>query len=178
MQITRASSSLTRPFTPPNNKSKVSQLPPAPHQRSGFDSKQEEKVLNGLELLGMRIDNGNPLLWPQLYLLKAKVEFFLHFINKDEIFHNEYKKSFNFDQRKNPFKVYLDELKKKDWYMNNGGIFAGDSLIDSWVNYIKEINARNNKSEFITKWTTNLEKIQALIEYDQKKFEREYKPER
>ena len=63
---------------------------------------------------------------------------------------------------------------KKDWYKNNGGKFAADSLINSWVNYIKEINASDNKSEFIEKWTFILKRIQALIECDQKRFGRKY----
>jgi hypothetical protein len=93
MQITRPFLTLTRPITPLySNKSKVNESLPAPSQRTGFDSTQVKEVVKELDQLEQRIIIiGNPLLWPKLYLLEAKVNLFLHFLQKDD-FDNIYRK--------------------------------------------------------------------------------------
>jgi hypothetical protein len=170
MQITRASSTLTRPITPLySNISKVNESLSAQSQRTGFDSTQVKEVVKELDQLEQRIKIGNPLLWPDLYRLEAKVKLFLNFLN-DEDFHNKYKKGSDFDTKripfgreKNAFEAYLEQYPQKPWFNKPG--MGSDFLINGWVKYIQEINSKNSKwstPEFIKEWTTILERIQAL----------------
>ena len=145
MQITRASSSLTRPFTPPNNKSKVNQLPPAPHQRSGFNSSQLDIFSRALT----EINHVNTRGWPPLNEIKERVELFLHFLN----LHGFQEK--NETERSTAFQEYLTENSIADLNV--------ESLIEAWNAYTEQLKQNVwDTSKFITEWNYILERIETM----------------
>jgi hypothetical protein len=145
MQIARHSLTLTRPFTTPNNKSKVNQLPPASHQRSGFNSSKLDIFSRALT----EINNGNTREWPPLNEIKEKVQLFLHFLNLDG-FHEK-----NEEERSTAFQEYLTE--------NNITHLNVESLIEAWNAYTKQLKQNVwDTSQFITEWNYILERIQTM----------------
>jgi hypothetical protein len=147
MQITRASSMLTRPFTPPNNKSKVNQLPPARHQRSGFDYFLSKNFL--LDVISREKKYKYHYGLQTLNKNKEAVQLFLYFL-KLVGFHQKNEK-----ERSTAFQEYLRE--------NRITHLKVKSLQACWNAYAAQLTRDQwSTARCIEEWTAILKRIEAL----------------